>query len=121
VTRNSGADKAGSQRRCYCKIDEQNISSFADLWDINKRSNKVQVTYNRDGKTKVIPVTLSKNEFFNAEFKGIELENIEAADKKNLKSNMVCESKASSQNLKQYEDELIGNIILSIDNVKRPM
>jgi hypothetical protein len=24
----------------------------------------------------------------------------------------------SSQNLKQYEDELIGNIILSIDNVK---
>jgi S1-C subfamily serine protease len=31
VTRNSGADKAGSQRRCYCKIDEQNISSFADL------------------------------------------------------------------------------------------
>jgi hypothetical protein len=40
-------------------------------------------------------VTLSKNEFFNAEFKGIELENIEAADKRNLKSNMVCESKAS--------------------------
>ncbi|MDZ4329025.1 MAG: serine protease, partial [Flavobacterium sp.] len=24
----------------------------------------------------------------------------------------------NSQNLKQYEDELIGNIILSIDNVK---
>jgi hypothetical protein len=45
-------------------------------------------------------VTLSKNEFFNAEFKGIELENIEAADKRNLKSNMVCESKASLAKLK---------------------
>jgi hypothetical protein len=64
-------------------------------------------------------VTLSKKWIFNAEFKGIELENIEAADKRNLKSNMVWIKGISSQNLK--EDELIGNIILSIDNVKRLM
>jgi hypothetical protein len=31
---------------------------------------------------KIVPVVLSKNEFFSTEFKGIELENIDAADKK---------------------------------------
>jgi hypothetical protein len=54
------------QRRCYCKIDEQNISSFADLsgYINTKRPNdKVQVTYSRDGKTKAVPVTLSKMNF----------------------------------------------------------
>jgi hypothetical protein len=30
----------------------------------------------------VVPVVLSKNEFSSTEFKGIELENIDAADKK---------------------------------------
>jgi serine protease Do len=123
VTRNSGADKAGlAKGDVIVKIDEQNISSFADLsgYINTKRPNDtVQVTYNRDGKTKVIPVTLSKNEFFNAEFKGIELENIEAADKKKFKIDYGVRIKGiNSQNLKQYEDELIGNIILSIDNVK---
>ncbi|MFV8363890.1 S1C family serine protease [Flavobacterium sp. ZT3P35] len=123
VTRNSGADKAGlAKGDVIVKIDGQNISSFADLsgYINTKRPNdKVQVTYNRDGKTKVIPVTLSKNEFFNAEFKGIELENIEAADKKKFKIDYGVRIKGiTSQNLKQYEDELIGNIILSIDNVK---
>ncbi|MFV8332224.1 trypsin-like peptidase domain-containing protein [Flavobacterium sp. GSP14] len=123
VTRNSGADKAGlAKGDVIVKIDEQNISSFADLsgYINTKRPNdKVQVTYNRDGKTKIIPVTLSKNEFFNAEFKGIELENIEAADKKKFKIEYGVRIKGiTSQNLKQYEDELIGNIILSIDNVK---
>jgi hypothetical protein len=52
-------------------------------------------------------VTLSKNEFFNAEFKGIELENIEA-DKKKFKIEYGVRIKGiTSQNLKQYEDELI--------------
>jgi hypothetical protein len=41
----------------------------------------------RDGKTKVIPVTLSKKWIFSTEFKGIELENIEGWTKK-IKSNM---------------------------------
>jgi hypothetical protein len=45
-------------------------------------------------KTESNSCDFKQNEFFNAEFKGIELENIEAADKRNLKSNMVCESKA---------------------------
>jgi S1-C subfamily serine protease len=123
VTKNSGAEKSGlGKGDVIIKLDEQNVATFADLsgYINTKRPNdKVQVTYIRDGKTRVVPVVLSKNEFFNAEFKGIELENIEAADKKKFKIDYGVRIKSiSSQNLKQYEDELIGNIILSIDNVK---
>ena len=123
VTKNSGAEKSGlTKGDVIVKLDQQNIGSFADLsgYINTKRPNdKIQVTYIRDGKTKVVPVILSKNEFFNAEFKGIELENIEVADKKKFKIEYGVRIKGiSSQNLKQYEDELIGNIILSIDNVK---
>jgi Do/DeqQ family serine protease len=123
VTKNSGAEKSGlGKGDVIIKLDEQNVATFADLsgYINTKRPNdKVHVTYIRDGKTRVVPVILSKNEFFNAEFKGIELENIEAADKKKFKINYGVRIKSiNSQNLKQYEDELIGNIILSIDNVK---
>ncbi len=123
VNKNSGAEKSGLVKGdVIIKLDEQNVATFADLsgYINTKRPNdKVQVTYIRDGKTRVVPVILSKNEFFNAEFKGIELENIEAADKKKFKIDYGVRIKSiNSQNLKQYEDELIGNIILSIDNVK---
>ena len=77
------------------------------------------MTYIRNGKTITVPVVLSKNEFFSTEFKGIELENIEAADKKKFKIEYGVKIKSiTSENLKQYMDELKGNIILSIDNVK---
>ncbi|MFH6970706.1 trypsin-like peptidase domain-containing protein [Flavobacterium petrolei] len=123
VTKNSGAEKSGLEKGdVIIKLDEQNVATFADLsgYINTKRPNdKVQVTYIRDGKTRVVPVVLSKNEFFSAEFKGIELENIEAADKKKFKIDYGVKIKSiNSENLKQYENELIGNIILSIDNVK---
>ena len=123
VTKNSGAEKSGlTKGDIIIKLDEQNVATFADLsgYINTKRPNdKVQVTYIRDGKTKIIPVILSKNEFFSTEFKGIELENIEAADKKKFKIDYGVRIKSiNTQNLKQYEDELIGNIILSIDNIK---
>lgn len=123
VTKNSGAEKSGLNKGdIIIKLDELNVATFADLsgYINTKRPNdKVQVTYIREGKTKIIPVILSKNEFFSTEFKGIELENIEAADKKKFKIDYGVRIKSiNSQNLKQYEDELIGNIILSIDNIK---
>ena len=123
VTKNSGAEKSGLLKGdIIIKLDEQNVATFADLsgYINTKRPNdKVQVTYIRDGKTRVVPVILSKNEFFRTEFKGIELENIEASDKKKFKIDYGVRIKSiSSQNLKQYESELIGNIILSIDNAK---
>jgi len=123
VTKNSGAEKSGLMKGdIIVKLDEQTVSTFADLsgYINTKRPNdKVQVTYLREGKTKVIPVTLSKNEFISTEFKGIELENIEATDKKKFNIDYGVRIKAiNSQALKQYEEELVGNIILSIDNVK---
>ena len=123
VTKNSGAEKSGlTKGDVIIKLDEQNVATFADLsgYINTKRPNdKVQVSFTRDGKTKVVAVILSKNEFFSTEFKGIELENIEAADKKKFKIDYGVKIKSiTSENLKQYREELVGNIILSIDNVK---
>ncbi|WPR71554.1 Do family serine endopeptidase [Flavobacterium sp. NG2] len=123
VTKNSGAEKSGLQKGdIIIRLDNQNISTFADLsgYINTKRPNdKVEVTFLRDGKSKSVAVTLTKNEFFTTEFKGIELENIDVSDKKKFKIDYGVKIKSiNNENLKQYTDELKGNIILSIDNVK---
>jgi serine protease Do len=123
VTKKSGAEKSGLQRGdIIVKLDNRDISTYADFsgYINTKRPNDVvQVTYIRDGKNKVVPVTLNKNEFFSTEFKGIELENIDGIDKKKFGINYGVKIKAlTNENLKQYNDELKGNIILSIDNIK---
>lgn len=123
VRKNTGADKSGLKKGdIIVKIDNQNISTFADLsgYINTKRPNdKVAVSIIRDGDTKIIPVVLSKNEFFGTEFKGMELENISNADKKKFNVTYGVKIKSiNNENLSQYADELTGNIILSIDNVK---
>ncbi len=123
ATKNSGAEKAGlTKGDVIVKIDNYTIASYSDLQAaINtKRPNDVvKVTYIRDGKTLSVPVTLTKNEFASAEFKGIQLENIESADKKRFKLNYGVKIKdINNESLAPYYDELKGNIILSIDNVK---
>lgn len=123
VQKNSGAEKAGMQKGdIIIKLDSQNVATFADLsgYINTKRPNdKVEVTFIREGKNKVLPVVLSKNEFFNAEIKGIELENISAADKSRFHLDSGVKIKSiTNENLKQYEEELKGNIVLSIDNIK---
>lgn len=123
VVKKSGAEKSGLQKGdIIIKLDNQNIATFADLsgYINTKRPNdKVEVTFIRDGKNKVVPVILSKNEFFSTEFKGIELENIAAAEKTRFHLDGGVKIKSiTNENLKQYEEELKGNIILSIDNVK---
>ncbi|RUT69005.1 PDZ domain-containing protein [Flavobacterium cupreum] len=123
VSKNSGAEKSGlKEGDVIIKLDTQKISSYADLsgYINTKRPNDVvNVTFIRDAKTKVVPVTLSKNEFYSAEFKGIELENIDAADKKKFRIDYGVKIRSiTNENLMQYQNELQGNIILSIDNVK---
>jgi serine protease Do len=123
VTKNSGAYNAKLQKGdIIIKLDNQNVATFADLsgYVNTKRPNdKIEVTYLRDGKTLVAPVVLSKNENFNSEFKGIEIENIDAADKKKFRLDYGVKIKSiNNENLAQYSEELTGNIILSIDNVK---
>ena len=123
VTKQSGAEKAGlAKGDIIIKLDSQNVSTFADLsgYINTKRPNdKVEVTFIRDGKNKILPVILSKNEYFTTEFKGLELENIATADKNKFHLDYGVKIKSiTNDTLKQYEDELLGNIILSIDNVK---
>jgi Do/DeqQ family serine protease len=123
VTKNSGAEKAGLKSGDVIKkIDNQKISSFAELTGyINtKRPNdKVQVTFVRDGEIKTASVTLIKNDIFTTEFKGLELENIDATDKKKYRINYGVRIKEiNNENLRPYYDQLKGNIILSVDNVK---
>jgi Do/DeqQ family serine protease len=123
VTKNSGAEKAGLKSGDVIKkLDNQKISSFAELTGyINtKRPNdKVQVTFTRDGETKIASVTLIKNDIFTTEFKGLELENIDATDKKKYRIDYGVRIKEiNNENLKPYYDQLKGNIILSVDNVK---
>ncbi|MBC5839850.1 trypsin-like peptidase domain-containing protein [Flavobacterium sp. F-380] len=123
VSANSGAQKAGLKKGdVIIKLDNQNIATYADLsgYINTKRPNdKVAVTILRDGSSKTILVTLSKNEFYNTEFKGIELENISSADKSRFKVNYGVKIKSiTNENLMQYEAELKGSIILSVDSVK---
>jgi Do/DeqQ family serine protease len=123
VTKNSGAEKAGLRKGdIIIQLDAQRIGTYADLsgYINTKRPNDtVGVTIMRDGNKKTIPVTLSKNEFFSTEFKGIQLENIDATDKKKFRLDYGVKIKSiKNANLAQYADELQGNIILSIDNVK---
>jgi Do/DeqQ family serine protease len=123
INKNSGAEKAGLQKGDIIKkLDNQKITSFSELsgYISTKRPNdKVMVTFVRDEKTKTVPVTLIKNDIITTEFKGLELENIEATDKKKYKIDYGVRIKdINNDQLRPYYDQLKGNIILSVDNVK---
>ena len=123
VTKNSGAEKSGlTKGDVIVKLDNNSISTYSELatYINTKRPNdKVNVTYIRGSKTYVVPVTLTKNEFVTTQFKGIELEDIDASDKKKFRiSAGVKIREINNDNLKPYYDELIGNIIISVDNIR---
>jgi Do/DeqQ family serine protease len=123
VTKNSGAEKAGiKEGDIIKKLDSQKISTYSELsgYINTKRPNdKIQVTFVRDGATKVVPVTLIKNDIIVTEMKGLELENLSASDKKEYKTDYGVKIKeVNNERLKPYEDELIGSIILNVDGAK---
>lgn len=123
VNKNSGAEKAGLKKGDIIKkLDNQKISSYAELSGFinTKRPNdKVNVTYERDGQTKVVPVILVKNDIIQTDFKGLELENLSDADKKNFRIDYGVKIKeVNNQRLLPYKDELEGSIILDINGVK---
>ena len=123
VTKNSGAEKAGLKKGDIIKkLDNQYVNSFAELsgYINTKRPNDaVKVTYLRNGEIKTTNVTLIKNDVFTTEFKGIELENIDSNDKKRFRIDYGVKIKEiDNENLAPYYDQLKGNIILSVDNVK---
>jgi S1-C subfamily serine protease len=121
VIENSGAAKAGIKKGdVIVKLDNQKITTYPELTGYlnTKRPNdRINVTVIREGQTKVIPVTLVKNDVINTEFRGLELENLSAADKKryNIESGVRIKN-VTNERLLPYKDELVGSIILSIDN-----
>jgi len=123
VNKNSGAEKAGLKKGDIIKkLDNQKISSYAELSGFinTKRPNdKVNVTFERDEQTKVVPVVLVKNDIIQTDFKGLELENLSESDKKNFRIDYGVKIKeVSNERLLPYKDELEGSIILDINGVK---
>ena len=123
VNKNSGAEKAGlKEGDIIKKLDNQKIGTFAELsgYINTKRPNdKINVTFVRDGNVKTVPVTLVKNDIIITEFKGLELENLSDADKKNFRIDYGVKIKeVNNEILVPYKDELQGSIILDINGVK---
>ena len=123
VNKNSGAEKAGlKEGDIIKKLDNQKIGTFAELsgYINTKRPNdKINVTFVRDGNIKTVPVTLVKNDIIITEFKGLELENLSAADKKNFRIDYGVKIKeVNNERLEPYKEELQGSIILDINGVK---
>jgi serine protease Do len=123
VNKNSGAEKAGLKKGDIIKkLDNQKISTFAELSGFinTKRPNdKVNVTYIRDGQTKVVPVVLVKNDIIQTDFKGLELENLSDSEKKNFRIDYGVKIKeVTNERLQEYKDELVGSIILDINGMK---
>ena len=64
-----------------------------------------------------VPVTLIKNENSISEFKGLQLQEITASDKQRFNINFgVKVSDIDNEKLNGYAKDLIGGIIISIDN-----
>ena len=123
VNKDSGAENAGlTKGDIIVKLDNQKISSYSELSGyINTKRPKdvVQVTFIRNEKTLVLPVKLTKNDVVATEFKGIQLENIDANDKKRFRITYGVKIKdINNDKLMQYANDLKEGIILSIDNAK---
>lgn len=88
VVENSGAQKAGLKSGdIIIRLDNVNISKFTDLSGFLKAKRPddvVDVTVLRHGKSKIIPVKLSKKGLDKIDFIGLELRNLSPEAKKRL-------------------------------------
>jgi S1-C subfamily serine protease len=121
VNKKSGAEKAGlAKGDIIIQLDNQKIATFEELtsYIYSKRPNDVvKVTFIRNEKTITVPVTLIKNENSISEFKGLQLQEITASDKQRFNINFgVKVSDIDNEKLNGYAKDLIGGIIISIDN-----
>ncbi|WP_411768890.1 trypsin-like peptidase domain-containing protein [Winogradskyella sp. A3E31] len=86
VQRNSGAEKAGIKSGDIIKrLDNVSISKFSDLSGYLKTKNPndvVNVEVERNGDSKIIPVTLTKSEILSVEFMNMELRDLPSNFKK---------------------------------------
>lgn len=130
IEANSGAAKAGLKNGDIIKkVDDIKISKFSDLsgyLNTKRPDDVVNVTINRSGNVKVIPVTLSKYENSTVEFLDMQLKNIpnQAKEKYNIEYGVLVvknENYALYKNLGINEGYLITEIndekIYSIDDI----
>ncbi len=123
TSKNSGAEKAGLKKGDIInKLDDKSIMTFADLTSyINtKRPNdEIKVGFKRGGEDKMATVKLTKKELINYDLKGLELEDIDGADKKKFGISYGVKIKdITNEELADYADQLKGGVILSVDNIK---
>ncbi|MBT8255218.1 MAG: trypsin-like peptidase domain-containing protein [Bacteroidia bacterium] len=114
----SGAEKGGIKKGDIIKkVDGQRITKFADLAGYlgSKRPDDiVDVTVLRNGRKRVIPVTLIKIETYEIEELGLEVRNANQAQLKSFGlSNGVLISNASAIDLRR---DLVGSIIVKIND-----
>jgi len=118
VLEDSGAEEAGLEKGDIIKkLDHIKISKFSDLSGYLKTKRPedvVSVTVLRNGKPKVIPVTIYKNQSYRIDLLGISVKNLSKADKKKMKNEPGVKIVESAGNMGRYD--LIGKIIVEIND-----
>lgn len=119
VEKGSGADLGGiKEGDIIKKLDEITITKFSDLsgYLSTKRPNDiVNVTLDRNGKEKIIPVTLVKLETYEIESLGLEVKNLNKEELKSMGAkNGVIVTKPLTRDMAQYN--LSGIVITKIND-----
>lgn len=117
VFEDSGAEEAGLEKGDIIKkLDHIEITKFSDLSGYlkTKRPNDVvSVTVLRNGKPKVIPVTIYKNQSYRIDLLGISVKNLSKNDKKKINEGGV-KIVESAGSMGKYD--LLGKIIVEIND-----
>lgn len=119
VEKGSGADLGGIKKGDIIKkLDEIKITKFSDLsgYLSSKRPNDiVNVTIERAGKDRIIPVTLVKLETYEIESLGLEVKNLKKDELKTLGAkNGVIVTRPLTADMAQYD--LSGIVITKIND-----
>ncbi|MEX0997919.1 MAG: trypsin-like peptidase domain-containing protein [Flavobacteriaceae bacterium] len=119
VEKGSGADLGGIKKGDIIKkLDQIKITKFSDLsgYLSTKRPNDiVSVLIERNGKEKIIPVTLVKLETYEIESLGLEVKNINKEELKTIGAkNGVIVTRPLSRDMAQYN--LSGIVITKIND-----
>lgn len=118
VFEDSGAEEAGLEKGDIIKkLDHIKISKFSDLSGYLKTKRPddvVSVTVLRNGKPKVIPVTIYKNQSYRIDLLGISVKNLSKNDKKKMKNESGVKIVESAGSMGRYD--LSGKIIVEIND-----
>jgi len=123
LTYGGGAEKSGIKQGDIIKsVDDIKISKFSDLTgylDSKSPNDIVQVKVKRDGRERIIPVTLVKSLTVRIQKLGIEVKNASPDELKiNNAENGVVISNLLTPQLAQRYGGLLGRVITEIDDRK---